>query len=251
MMFMSASTAIANVQVSGTGQEASIVADRAATRKTPRLLLLLSVFILCIQAVPLWSADSHRVATVPALGVLAGGKIGIVHYVILQVDKDPRLEGPTIQFNEINLGGGSIVSDDWKEGARHAVAAATRAVREDGREWMITIKNRSYNALTEGMSASSAIAVGIVAAWRGDDVRSDVALTGTITPNGQIELVGAIMIKVEAAARAQFKTILVPRGQLDTVDRDLSLLATQLNIRIIEVATLEEAYQFMTTPGRK
>lgn len=77
------------------------------------------------------------------------------------------------------------------------------------------------------MSASSAIAVGIVAAWRGDDVRSDVALTGTIMPNGQIESVGALPVKVEAAVRAQFKTILVPRGQLDTDDRDLSQLATR------------------------
>ena len=64
------------------------------------------------------------------------------------------------------------------------------AVGEDGREWVITVKNRSYNALTEGMSASSAIAVGIVAAWRRDDVKSDVALTGTIMPNGQIEVGG-------------------------------------------------------------
>jgi hypothetical protein len=170
---------------------------------------------------PLWSADSRRVATVPALGVLAGGKTGIVHYVILQIDKDPRQEGPTIQFSEINLGGGSIVSDDWKEGVKHAVAAATRAVGEDGQDWMITIKNRSYNALTEGMSASSAIAVGIVAAWRGDDIRSDVALTGTIMPNGQIETVGAIVIKIEAAARAQFTTILVPRGQPDGTSESL------------------------------
>ncbi len=69
-------------------------------------------------------------------------------------------------------------------------------------------------------------------------------------PNGQIESVGAISIKVEAAARAQFKTILVPRGQLDTADWDLSQLATRWNIRIIEVATLEEAYQLMTMPRR-
>ena len=219
------------------------------TRNTAHLILLLSVIILCAQAVPLWSADSRRFATVPALGVLAGGQTGIVHYVVLQIDKDPRQNGPTIQFNEIHLGGGSVVSDDWKEGVKHAVAAATKAVGEDGREWVITIKNRSYNVLTEGMSASSAIAVGIVAAWRGDDVRSDVALTGTILPNGQIESVGAISIKVEAAARAQFKTILVPRGQLDTADGNLSRLSTRWNIRIIEVARLEEAYQLMTAAG--
>jgi len=125
------------------------------------------VIILCLHAFPLWAADSRRLVTVPALGVLAGGQTGIVHYVVLQIDKEARQNGPTIQFSEIHLGGGSVVSDDWKEGVKHAVAAATKTVVEDGREWMITIKNRSYNVLTEGMSASSAIAVGIVAAWRG------------------------------------------------------------------------------------
>ena len=59
-----------------------------------------------------------------------------------------------------------------------------------------------------------------------------------------------LLIKIEAAARAQFKTILVPRGQLDTADWDLSQLATRWNIKVIEVATLEEAYQLMTTAGR-
>jgi predicted S18 family serine protease len=115
---------------------------------------------------------------------------------------------------------------------------------------VLTIKNRSYSALTEGVSASSAVAVGIVAAWRGDDVKSDVALTGKILPNGQIESVGALPVKVEAAARAQFKTVLVPRGQLYTADWDLSQLAIRWNVKILEVATLEEAYQLMTTAGR-
>jgi len=228
----------------------SPMADRNAARRTPHLVLLLSVITLCTQAFPVWSADSRRLATVPALGVLAGGQTGIIHYIVLQIDKDPRREGPTVQFNEINLGGGSLVSEDWKEGVRQAVAAATKAVGEDGREWVITIKNRSYNALTEGSSASSAVAVGLVAAWRGDHIKSDVALTGKIMPGGQIESVSALLVKIEAAARAQFKTILVPRGQLGTGDWDLSQLATKWNITVIEVATLEEAYQLMATPGR-
>lgn len=228
----------------------NLLADRSAARSTPSLVLLLSAVVLCTQALPVLADDSRRLATVPALGVLAGGQTGIVHYIVLQIDKDPRRGGPTVQFNEINFGGGSIVSEDWKDGIRQAVTAATKAVGEDGREWVVTVKNRSYNALTEGTSASSAVAVGLVAAWRGDRIKSDVALTGKIMPNGQIETVSALPVKIEAAARAQFKTILVPRGPLDTAEWDLSQLATRWNIKVIEVATLEEAYQLMTTAGR-
>lgn len=226
------------------------MADSRETRNIPRLVLFLSATILYSQAFPVFSADSRHFATVPALGVLAGGQTGIIHYIVLQIDNDPRRGGPTVQFNEINLGGGSIVSEDWKEGVKQAVVAATRAVGGDGREWAITIKNRSYSALTEGTSASSAVAVGLVAAWRGDNIKSDVALTGKIMPDGQIGPVGALLVKIETAARAQFKTVLVPRGQLDAADWDLSQLAIRWNIRVIEVATLEEAYQLMTTSGR-
>ena len=225
--------------------------DSGATRKIPHLVqLFLLAIMICMHASPLWSADSRRVATVPALGVLASGQTGTVHYIVLQIDKDPRREGPTVQFNQIELGGGSIVSEDWKEGVKQAVTAATKAVGEDGREWVVTIKNRSYNALTEGMSASSAIAVGLVAAWRGDDLRSDVVLTGKIMPDGQIESVGALLIKTETAAGAQFKAILVPRGQLATADWELSQMAPRWNIQVIEVSTLEEAYPLMTTARR-
>ena len=226
------------------------MADHGTARNRLRLILLFSTIICCTQAFPLWSADRHRFATVPALGVLGNGQTGTVHYIVLQLDKDPRREGPTILFNEIHLGGGSAVSEDWKEGVKHAVAAATKAVGEDGREWVITIKNRSYNALTEGTSASSAIAVGIAAAWRGDEIKLNVALTGKIIEDGRIEAVGALPGKIEAAARAQFKTLLIPRGQLYSPDGDLSQLATRWNMTILEVATLEEAYQLMTTARR-
>ncbi|MDP1948567.1 MAG: S16 family serine protease [Nitrospirota bacterium] len=226
------------------------MADHGSARNRLRLIFLLSTIIFCTQALPLWSADRHRFATVPALGVLANGQTGTVHYIVLQLDKDPRREGPTILFNEIHLGGGSAVGEDWKEGVTQAVAAATKAMGEDGREWVITIKNRSYNSLTEGASASSAVAVGIVAAWRGDEIKSDVALTGKIMQDGRIEAVGALPSKIEAAARAQFKTLLIPRGQLYSPDGDLSQLATRWHMTILEVATLEEAYQLMTTARR-
>lgn len=226
------------------------MADHGTTRNRLRLIFLLSTIMCCTQTVPLWSADQHRFATVPALGVLANGQTGTVHYIALQLDRDPRREGPTILFNEIHLGGGSAVSEDWKEGVKQAVAAVTKVMGEDGREWVLTIKNRSYNALTEGASASSAVAVGIVAAWRGDEIASDVALTGKIMEDGRIEAVGALPVKIEAAARAQFKTLLIPRGQLNSSDGDLSQLATRWHVTILEVATLEEAYQLMTTARR-
>lgn len=190
-------------------------------------------------------SDNIRAAAVPALAVLSDGKTGVVHYIVIQVATDSQSDGPMIQFSEINFGGGSLVGDDWKAGVRQAVLTALRYLGEDGRDWVVTIKNRSYNSMTDGMSASGAVAVGIIAAWRGEPMRPDVAMTGQIAPDGTIIAVGSIPQKMEAAARQHFKKILVPRGQLQTTEWDLTNLAATRQMTVVEVGTLEEAYQTM------
>lgn len=180
--------------------------------------------------------------------MLADGRTGTVHYIALQLDQDPRQGGPTVQFNEMNLGGGSLVSEDWKEGVKQAVAAAMMAVGADGREWggheqkpvIPCVDRRNERQQCRGSRYRGSLA------RRRHQVRRG-ALSGKIMPDGQIEPVGALPLKVEAAARAQFRTVLVPRDQLYTADWDLSQLAARWNIKVLEVATLEEASQLMTT----
>jgi uncharacterized protein len=140
---------------------------------------------------------------------------------------------------------GSAVGDEWKEGVHLAIAAAAQAVREDAKSWMVTIKNRAYANYTNGASASSAIAVGLIAAWRGDVLRPDAVLTGLITADGRIQPVGNLPSKLEGAARANMQIILVPAGQTRTEEWDLTELGRQYNIAVIEVGTLSEAYEFM------
>lgn len=212
------------------------------------------VFLVLIALLSLDSrvqALEHlHAASVPGLAVRDDGRTGVVHYIVIQITTGVQVEGPVIQFSQINLGGGSLVGDDWKESIKQAVAAAIRQLGVDGRDWLVTIKNRSYNSLTGGASASGVVAVGVMAAWRGDAMRSDVAMTGQITPDGNIVAVGNVPAKLDAAAREQFKTVLVPRGQLHQMNSDLSALATKLHLTVLEVGTLEEAYQLMAGGSR-
>ncbi len=194
--------------------------------------------------------DQIRSSSVPTLAVLGDGRTGVVNYVAIQISFKPPQDGPTVQFNEINLGGGSAVGSEWKEGVKHAVSAALRALGLDGRDWVVTVKHRSYNSITEGSSASSAVAVGILSAWRGATLRPGVAMTGRIEPDGAIKPVGSVPAKVMAAADERFTTILVPRGQLATAEWDLRPLAAARSIDVLEVGTLDDAYRIMTTGGR-
>jgi predicted S18 family serine protease len=191
-------------------------------------------------------AEPPRYMSVPALAAsqINGQQVGNVHYVVLQLDRDPHGRGPTILFSESSAG--SAVDEIWKDGARAAIVAAARIMGEDARNWTLTIKNRSRYSLSSGSSASSAIAVGIIAAWRGDTLHSGVVLTGVITPEGRIEDVGDLPAKLQGAVAANMQAMLVPKGEAKTDEWDLYELGRQHNLTVVEVSTLQEAYELMT-----
>lgn len=208
--------------------------------------LVFMLILAVMPAIPAYTGSSNLVS-VPTLGVQGEGLPGVVNYVLVQLDHVASQGGPTIQFNEVNLGGGSRVGEEWKEGARRAVRAVLHAVGDSGHDWLITIKNRSATSLTDGMSASAAVAVAIMAAYRGDVIRSDVVLSGQIIPDGRLDVVGGLPVKIEAAANAHYRTIIVPRDQGLTPDWVRSTdVASRRKVQLLQAGTLDEAYQAMT-----
>ncbi len=202
--------------------------------------------LLVLIATSALSAEPHRYATVPALtvGFNHGVSIGGVSYITIQLDPDPQHRGPSVLFSE--RASGSTLGAEWKEGVHRAFAAAARALGEDPRKWTLTIKHSTYTSSAEGSSASSIVAVGIMAAWRGDSLRSGMVLTGVVTPDGQIVEVGELPTKLEGAAMARMHTMLVPKGQARTDEWDLHQQAGERNMTVVEVASLQEAYELMT-----
>ncbi len=193
------------------------------------------------------AASSHRMSTVPALAVSPTREgVGGVHYIVIQVDQNTGPHGPRVLFDESPFRGGSVVGEDWKAAAQLAVIAAANALGRDPRGWTVIIKNHAPNMVIDGESAGSAVAVGVMAAWRGDRVRANVAVTGAITADGRILEVDDLPGKLAAAAGAKFTTLLVPRGQTQASHGNLTELAAQRHITVIEIGSLQEAYALMT-----
>lgn len=206
-------------------------------------LMLLGV----LPTLPVFAAGSN-IISVAALGVQGEGLPGVVNYILVQFDRVTAHDGPTVQFSEINLGGGSRVGEEWKEGVRRAVQAVSRSVGDPGHDWLITIKNRSLTSVTDGMSASAAVAVAIMAAYHGSTIGSTVVLSGQISPDGRIDVVGGLPVKIEAAANAHYSMVVVPRDQSLVQDWTLATeVANRRRVQLLQVGTLEEAYQAMTT----
>jgi Lon protease (S16) C-terminal proteolytic domain len=187
--------------------------------------------------------------TVPILSVLSQST-GTVNYVAIQADRLATPIGPQIQFNEgsraLGRFRGGALSEDWKDAAHIAVLVACVAAGEDPRTWSVTLKNVSPAYLTDGPSASAAIAVAMLAALKQDGILPGVVMTGAVDPAGRILPVGALPEKIQAAAAGGFSTVLIPIGQTKTREWDLSVLADDLRVMIVEVSTLREAYEGIT-----
>ncbi len=222
----------------------------------PLILQFLTVlFLLVVCSGTVVAAEQRVFISIPALGVVDqdGKPVGTTHYLVVQIDRLPDLSGPQVQFNEgsraFGIFKGSALSPDWKDAARMAVDAAARAIGQDPRSLLVTVKNVSGAYMTDGPSASAVLAVGIVAALRGDTFPSNVAMTGKVEPDGRISAVGDIPEKLQGAARSGFSIILIPKGQLRTRDWDLRPLAESLRLTVWEVGTLREAYEKITGRG--
>jgi len=97
----------------------------------------------------------------------------------------------------------------------------------------------------EGDSASISVATAVISAIEGIPVRQDVAMTGSLSVRGDVLPVGGVTYKIEAAAKAGIKTILIPRTNINDVlieERFKSM------VTIIPVDTIEEVLKIALVP---
>jgi len=69
----------------------------------------------------------------------------------------------------------------------------------------------------EGDSASISIATAVISAIEGIPIRQDIAMTGSLSVRGDVLPVGGVTYKIEAAAKAGIKTVLIPRMNMGDV----------------------------------
>jgi Lon-like ATP-dependent protease len=92
----------------------------------------------------------------------------------------------------------------------------------------------------EGDSASISLITAVISAMENVSVRQDVAMTGSISIRGTVLPIGGVTAKIEAAAEAGIKTVLIPKANLNDV-----LIEDKYKeiIEIIPVETLTDVLQ--------
>ncbi len=106
---------------------------------------------------------------------------------------------------------------------------------------------RSLPGIVGGPSAGAAASLLTTALLLNKTVPRDIAMTGTINSGGIIGPVGGLKYKVEAAAGNSIKAVYLPKGTSETKEdnKTLDLIAygSELNLTVLEVATLGEALE--------
>ncbi|MCX8207358.1 MAG: ATP-dependent protease LonB [Methanothrix sp.] len=93
----------------------------------------------------------------------------------------------------------------------------------------------------EGDSASISIATAVVSALEGIPVKQSVAMTGSLSVRGDVLPVGGVTQKIEAAAQAGIKTVLIPKSNMGDVLVDESI---REKIEIIPVSNISEVFEY-------
>jgi len=140
-------------------------------------------------------------------------------------------------------------NDVWRAATWSAALMAAQLTGFDPRSLQMSVEPRRS---TDGPSAGALLAVGLVAAIRGDEIKSDVTMTGTINPDGTIGPVSGIPLKIDGAARAGKKVVLIPFGLESEVDprtgRAVNLVqyGRQQGVDIRSVQEIWTAYELLT-----
>jgi len=92
----------------------------------------------------------------------------------------------------------------------------------------------------EGDSASVSVATAVISALEKIPVKQALAMTGSLSVRGEVLPVGGITPKIEAAIKAGFKEIIIPRTNME----DIVIPKDELKkIRVIPISTLSEVLE--------
>ena len=104
----------------------------------------------------------------------------------------------------------------------------------------------------DGPSAGALTTVGILSLLKGDSLKPDVTMTGTINPDGTVGPVGGIPEKLVGAGALGIKTVLIPAGQRNSPSEadgtmvDVVALGKRNGVDVREVTDVYDAYEAFT-----
>ncbi|PWB51999.1 MAG: ATP-dependent protease LonB [Candidatus Methanoperedenaceae archaeon] len=181
----------------------------------------------------LYIKEGAQVGRVNGLAVM-GEDSGIVLPIIAEVT-------PTQSTSEGHIIATGMLKNIAREAVQNVSALIKKTTGKDISKMDVHIQFVGTYEGVEGDSASISIATAVLSAIQGIPVDQTVAMTGSLSVRGDVLPVGGVTYKIEAAALAGIKTVLIPKSNMGDV-----LIEDEYKdlIRIIPVSNIEEVLEY-------
>ncbi len=210
------------------------------------LLALFSASVVPLQTAMASGYVWTRTVTmmVPAVARTETGYIGVMSKLVVTV----AAPGSGIVY----VSADPLTELDMQAAARMAALVAATVTGYDYYGFDYFIRIESNTSIVGGPSASGAMAVAIIAALRGTEVRKDFSMTGMIDPDATLGPVGGIPEKLLAAAESGVRVFVIPVGQEKALDLntgaviDVIKLGAEKGVKVVVAKTILDAYAAAT-----
>lgn len=188
----------------------------------------------------LYVKEGAQIGRVNGLAVM-GDDSGIVLPIIAEVT-------PTQSMSEGHIIATGMLKNIAKEAVQNVSALIKKTTGKDISSMDVHIQFVGTYEGVEGDSASISIATAVLSAIQGIPVDQSVAMTGSLSVRGDVLPVGGVTYKIEAAAKAGIKTVIIPRSNLGDV-----LIEDEYKdvIKIVPVTDIEEVLEYSLVGGEK
>lgn len=188
----------------------------------------------------LYIKEGAQVGRVNGLAVM-GEDSGIVLPIIAEVT-------PTQSISEGHIIATGMLKNIAREAVQNVSALIKKTTGKDISKMDVHIQFVGTYEGVEGDSASISIATAVLSAIQGIAIDQTVAMTGSLSVRGDVLPVGGVTYKIEAAALAGIKTVLIPKSNMGDV-----LIEDEYKnlIKIIPVSNIEEVLEYSLVGGEK
>lgn len=179
-----------------------------------------------------FKSEGGEIGTVNGLAVI-GDRSGIILPIVAEAaPAQSKEEGRIIATGKLG--------DIAKEAVQNVSALIKKHTGTDISSYDIHIQFLQAYEGVEGDSASVSVATAVVSSLENIPVDQSVALTGSLSVRGDVLPVGGVTGKIEAAAEAGIKKVLIPESNINDV---LIEERYKNKIEIIPVSTLSEVLE--------
>lgn len=185
-----------------------------------------------------FETEGVKIGTVNGLAVMsADPSLSEYSGLILPIVAEVTPAGSKAEGKVIATGKLGIIA---REAVQNVSAIIKKYMGEDISAKDIHIQFIGTYEGVEGDSASISVATAVISAMERVPVRQDVAMTGSLSIHGTVLPVGGITAKIEAAAKAGIKKVLIPKANMQDV---LIEEEYKNKIEIVPVSTLKEVLE--------